>query len=66
MEDDRVLVDLGVAADIEEKHILENAVKQPKKRFVGRRAAAEAAKSGSAAAAIEDSGAIQGIIILFS
>jgi 2-(3-amino-3-carboxypropyl)histidine synthase len=61
MEDDRVQVDLGIAAEIEEKHIQENAVKQPKKRFVGRRAATEAARSSSGTAAIEDSGAIQGI-----
>jgi 2-(3-amino-3-carboxypropyl)histidine synthase len=60
MEDDRVLVDLGIAAEIEEKEIQENAVKQPKKRFVGRRAAAEAAKSSSGTTSIEDSGAIQG------
>jgi hypothetical protein len=63
MEDDRVQVDLGIAAEIEEKHIQENAVKQPKKRFVGRRAATEAAKSSSGSASIEDSGAIQGIDI---
>ncbi|KAL2133252.1 hypothetical protein VTI74DRAFT_2675 [Chaetomium olivicolor] len=59
MEDDRILVDLGIAAEIEEKHSRENVVKQPKKRFVGRRAAVEAAKSRSGAASIEDSGAIQ-------
>ncbi|KAL2192403.1 putative diphthamide synthesis protein-domain-containing protein [Corynascus similis CBS 632.67] len=59
MEDDRVLVDLGIAAEIEEKHVQENATKQPKKRFVGRRAAAEAAKSGSGPTSIEDTGAIQ-------
>ncbi|KAK3946132.1 putative diphthamide synthesis protein-domain-containing protein [Diplogelasinospora grovesii] len=60
MEDDRALVDLGIAAEIEETHVAQNAVKQPKKRFVGRRAAAEAAaKSGSNNASIEDSGAIQ-------
>ncbi|KAL2147002.1 hypothetical protein VTI28DRAFT_1298 [Corynascus sepedonium] len=59
MEDDRVLVDLGIAAEIEEKHVQENAIKQPKKRFVGRRAAAEAANSGSGPTSIEDSGAIQ-------
>jgi hypothetical protein len=61
MEDDRVQVDLGIAAEIEEKQIHENAVKQPKKRFVGRRAAAEAAKSSpGTTTSIEDSGAIQG------
>jgi 2-(3-amino-3-carboxypropyl)histidine synthase len=60
MEDDRVQVDLGIAAEIEEKQIHENAVKQPKKRFVGRRAATEAAKSSPGTTSIEDSGAIQG------
>ena len=60
MEDDRVQVDLGLAAEIEEREIQENALKQPKKRFVGRRAAAEAAKSSPGTASIEDSGAIQG------
>lgn len=60
MEDDRVQVDLGIAAEIEEKQIQENVVKQPKKRFVGRRAAVEAAKSGPGTTSIEDSGAIQG------
>ena len=60
MEDDRVQVDLGIAAEIEEKHIQENAIKQPKRRFVGRRTAAGATKPSSGAASIEDSGAIQG------
>ncbi|KAL2020127.1 hypothetical protein VTK56DRAFT_8732 [Thermocarpiscus australiensis] len=59
MEEDRALVDLGIAADIEESQSAQNPVKQPKKRFVGRRAAAEAAKSSSGNASIEDSGAIQ-------
>lgn len=37
--------------------------KQPKKRFIGRRAAAErAAAKGEANGGIEDSGAIQGVI----
>lgn len=62
MEDDRVLVDLGVAAEIEEKEVRENVMKQPKKRFVGRRAAAEAAKSSPGAASIEESGTIQGTL----
>ncbi|PTB59412.1 hypothetical protein M431DRAFT_491018 [Trichoderma harzianum CBS 226.95] len=55
MEDDRALVDLGAAADIEEArlevHGADNdttkdetpALRQPKRRFVGRRAADEAA-----------------------
>ncbi|KAK3986245.1 putative diphthamide synthesis protein-domain-containing protein [Cladorrhinum sp. PSN332] len=60
MEEDRALVDLGIAADIEETQRQQNAVKQPKKRFVGRRAAAEASKTNSSnASSIEDSGAIQ-------
>jgi 2-(3-amino-3-carboxypropyl)histidine synthase len=45
MEDDRLEVDVGVAADIEESQPLPRATKQPKKRFIGRRAATEAAKS---------------------
>jgi len=64
MEDDRVLVDLGIAAELEEIHISQNAVKQPKRRFVGRRAATEAAANstpGQSSASIEDAGAIQGI-----
>ncbi|KAK4190220.1 Diphthamide biosynthesis protein 1 [Podospora australis] len=61
MEDDRVQVDVGIAAEIEEVQIQQSALKQPKKRFVGRRAAAEAARStsGNASSSIEDSGAIQ-------
>ena len=60
MEEDRILADLGLAAEIEEKQIQENAVKQPRKRFVGRRAAGEVAKPSSGASSIEDGGAIQG------
>ncbi|KAM4060073.1 putative diphthamide synthesis protein [Hirsutella rhossiliensis] len=64
MEDDRAQVDLGVAADIEESHAAAaadeaaaSAVKQPKKRFVGRRAAA---RQGHGAADAEgESGAVQ-------
>ncbi len=64
MEEDRVQVDLGIAADLEAAHISQNAIKQPKRRFVGRRTAAEAAAKsteGQVASSIEDSGAIQGI-----
>ncbi|KLU81639.1 diphthamide biosynthesis protein 1 [Magnaporthiopsis poae ATCC 64411] len=47
MEDDRALVDVGIAADIEQSYSQasapEQVVKQPKKRFVGRRTAAAAA-----------------------
>ncbi|KAL2259999.1 hypothetical protein VTK26DRAFT_6131 [Humicola hyalothermophila] len=59
MEEDRALVDLGIAADIEEAQNTQNVAKQPKRRFVGRRAAAEAAKSNVGNTPIEDSGAIQ-------
>ncbi|KAM3509564.1 hypothetical protein MY11210_006254 [Beauveria gryllotalpidicola] len=74
MEDDRAQVDLGLAADIEESQLLqaqtaaqdntiqpdgqEPAVKQPKKRFVGRRAAAEAAAKNGVQGTAE-SGALQ-------
>ncbi|EHK98434.1 putative Diphthamide biosynthesis protein 1 [Glarea lozoyensis 74030] len=58
MEKDRAEVDLGVAVDVEEKFKESAAQRQPKRRFVGRRQAAEAAsKNGSTS--IEDSGAIQ-------
>ncbi|KAM7200966.1 Diphthamide biosynthesis protein 1 [Rhypophila sp. PSN 637] len=62
MEEDRAQVDLGIAADLEENQIPENVVKQPKKRFVGKRAAnsAAVAKAGSTnSSSIEESGAIQ-------
>ena len=63
MEDDRAQVDLGIAADLEENQVPENVVKQPKKRFVGKRAATSAAaKAGSTNSSIEESGAIQGKI----
>jgi 2-(3-amino-3-carboxypropyl)histidine synthase len=65
MEDDRAQVDLGIAADIEANHIAENPVRQPKKRFIGRRAAAEAtAKSSTSGATTQQSRAIQGIYSL--
>lgn len=58
MEEDRAQSDLGIAADIEEAQTPSPALKQPKKRFIGRRAAANAAvKNG---ASLEESGAVQG------
>jgi 2-(3-amino-3-carboxypropyl)histidine synthase len=55
MEEDRAEVDLGLAADMEASELSSPALKQPKKRFVGRRAAAEAAvKNGSSSASIEE------------
>lgn len=75
MEDDRAQVDLGLAADIEESQMLqaqatahdnttqpddqEPAVKIPKKRFVGRRAAAEAAAKNGVQGTTGESGALQ-------
>jgi len=47
MEDDRAQVDLGVAVDIEARLEEAAAQRQPKKRFVGRRAAEAASSSGS-------------------
>ncbi|KAK3177725.1 Diphthamide biosynthesis protein 1 [Lecanicillium sp. MT-2017a] len=72
MEDDRAQVDLGLAADIEESQMAQAesshtqpqdqeqpTVKQPKKRFVGRRAAAEAVSKKGGEAATGESGALQ-------
>jgi len=60
MEQDREEVDLGIAADIV-KSQAEKAPKQPKKRFVGRRQAAEAASRNGADALQESSKEIQGL-----
>jgi 2-(3-amino-3-carboxypropyl)histidine synthase len=47
MEDDRAQVDVGIAADIEEAHTSQPAIKQPKKRFIGRRTADASARPGN-------------------
>lgn len=62
MEEDRAEGNLGIAADLELQ--VEEVVvqRQPKKRFVGRRQAAENALNGPDASSIEDSGAIQGLL----
>ncbi len=61
MESDRDEVDLGLAVDVEEKLAEAAVLRQPKKRFVGRRQAEEkAAKENVNGSSIEDSGAIQG------
>jgi 2-(3-amino-3-carboxypropyl)histidine synthase len=61
MEADRAQADLRIAVDIEERFEESAAQRQPKKRFVGRRQAAEAAaKNGPTM--IEESGTIQGRI----
>lgn len=58
MEDDRAQVDLGVAVDVEERLEEVAAQRQPKKRFVGRRAAA--ASSSETNGNVEHNGAIEG------
>lgn len=59
MEEDRAEVDLGVAVDVEEKLEEAAAQRQPKKRFVGRRAA-DAASSSGPTGNVEHNGAIEG------
>jgi 2-(3-amino-3-carboxypropyl)histidine synthase len=61
MEKDRAQTDLGIAADIEEAHAPpppEPSIRQPKKRFVGRRTGA---RNAGAERAEGDAGAIQGM-----
>jgi hypothetical protein len=65
MEDDRLQVDVGMAVDIEEKQEETAAQRQPKKRFVGRRQAAEAASRNGSNGNVEDANAIQGDLSLF-
>jgi 2-(3-amino-3-carboxypropyl)histidine synthase len=59
MEEDRAETDLGVAVDVEEALEEEAARKAPKKRFVGRRQATEAAAKSIPNGAVEDSTVIQ-------
>ena len=61
MEEDRDQVDLGIAieAQLEAEEIPPS--RQPKRRFIGKRAAAEKASAENGSdGTIEDSGAIQG------
>lgn len=61
MEDDRAQADLGEAIDAELGAEKQEKQKYPRKRFIGRKEAAERAeKRGDANGTIEDSGAIQG------
>ena len=58
MEEDRAETNLGQAVDVEQS--IKEVPRQPKKRFIGRRAAAERpAERGSTTGTIEESGAIQ-------
>jgi hypothetical protein len=59
MEDDRAQVDLGVAVDTEERQEESATLRQPKKRFVGRRQAAEAGTKEGRNGNNESNGAIQ-------
>lgn len=75
MEDDRALVDLGAAADIEEarlevhttepeatKNEAPATTRQPKRRFVGRRAADEAAAAKATTEAGGSGAVLQGTL----
>lgn len=64
MEEDRAKADLGEAVDAELASDQQNVPKQPRRRFIGRKAAAERAEQkGTLAGAIENNGAIQGMMI---
>ena len=61
MESERAQADLGEAVDAELAAEEKQQLRQPKRRFVGRKAAAEQAeRNGDSNKTIEDSGAIQG------
>lgn len=67
MEEDRAATNLGPTPEEELNGEPSIAPKQPKKRFVGRRAAESAAAAKAKAdpnANIEDSGAIQGTMVM--
>lgn len=61
MEDDRSQTNLGADISSDLKSEPAAATRQPKKRFIGRRQAAEnASKTTANGVNVEDSGAIQG------
>ena len=61
MEEDRAQADLGESVDAEISAEKRGKERQPRKRFIGRKEAAERGeKSGGANGTIEDSGTIQG------
>jgi len=61
MEEERTLVDVCKAVDAELDIQQPTETRQPKKRFIGRRAAAELAqRKGDSGSTIEDSGAMTG------
>lgn len=59
MEVDRSQADIGIADNAEGEAEKEEKPRQPRKRFVGRRAAAE--KKSDSTGAIEDSGGVQSL-----
>lgn len=61
MEDDRAQANLGPVTDAEPDAGATEKPKQPKKRFVGRRAAEKVEIQPDSNGVIEDSGAIQGL-----
>jgi 2-(3-amino-3-carboxypropyl)histidine synthase len=61
MEEDRAQVDLGVAMDVEDNIEEAAAQRQPKKRFVGRKQAAEVAARNGTSTTSGESGTIQGM-----
>ncbi len=61
MESDRAIADLGEAIDVELAMDHKQQTRQPKRRFIGRKEAAERAEqTGVGGTAMEESAAVQG------
>ena len=64
MEEDRAQADIGKSINVKKEEV--NKPRQPKKRFIGRKAAADRTKErGDLNETIEETGAIQGRFVLF-
>lgn len=63
MEEDRAETNLGQSANADLHEPKVEKPKQPRKRFVGRRTADQAANANGTKEVIEESGAIQGLSI---
>ena len=62
MESDRAIADLGEAIDVELGMDQKQQTRQPKRRFIGRKEAAERAEqTGVGATTLEESAAVQGM-----
>jgi 2-(3-amino-3-carboxypropyl)histidine synthase len=61
MEEDRLATNLGPNLDDQLESEVPAAARQPKRRFIGRRAADQATQNKTGDGSIEDSGAIQGV-----